>query len=71
MRSRANIKFPEIYEDNNEFGIENGYWQLKGKHREITIGRGGGAFCQNPNCAKRRKKRYLYRILSIYNYLEI
>lgn len=42
MRSRANIKFPEIYEDNNEFGIENGYWQLKGKHREITIGRWGG-----------------------------
>lgn len=53
MRSRANIKFPEIYEDNNEFGIENGYWQLKGKHREITIGRGGGAFCQNPNCEEK------------------
>lgn len=45
MRSRANIKFPEIYEDNNEFGIENGYWQLKGKHREITIGRRGGGGC--------------------------
>lgn len=41
MRSRANIKFPEIYEDNNEFGIENGYCSWRKSTEKLPLEKRG------------------------------